>query len=186
MADLKEIEAHIAAYFGPVRANGGIEAPTHVYAVVDASRQPMMIPAALDAMASRNSCLYSGEALREFGDNAAWVAELLPTESTLGWLLEQGFGKRWMIFATSKLELAAFIRHLKKFTMASNDDGRTVFFRFYDPQVLRQYLAVLNDRQKASFFEGVEHIMLEDSREKGAILSYAPSKDGSLIESRIS
>lgn len=187
---LDEIETWIAGHFdtaalgGPVPA-GELGPRRHLYAIIDASRQPMMIPAALEAIASRVSCLYSGNALREFGDNAAWVVELLPSESTLHWLLQQGFNKRWAIFASSRLELAPFVRHLKKFTVVNNERGETLFFRFYDPHVLRQYLPMFDDQQTTSFFRGIDDVFFEDTSRENTIVKFSLSDESRLTKTAV-
>lgn len=157
----------------------------YVYAIVDGSRQPMVIPAALDAYSSNFRCLYSGNALAEFGDNAAWVVELKLGESTLNWLVTHGLNRRWAIFATSQLEISAFIRHLKKFTVTVGPDGRTLFFRFYDPHVLRQYLPVFDERQTQLLFSGVGDLFLEDTSGRNALIKYDLGDDGTLNMSSV-
>ncbi|EJN05780.1 DUF4123 domain-containing protein [Phyllobacterium sp. YR531] len=150
----------------------GTSPQLHLYAIVDASRGPMLIPATLDARASRVECLYRGKALEEFGDDTAWVAELLPTESTLDWIVEEGFGKRWAIFATSRLELAAFVSHLRKFTLIEDDEGTHHFFRFYDPQTLRQFLPAFDNQQLARFFKGVDAYYLENTLNPDELIEF--------------
>ncbi len=162
--------------------SSGQVASQKMYAIVDGSRQPMIIPVALEAMASRVSCLYSGGALSELGDNAAWVVELLPGESTLRWLLEHGFEKRWFIFASSDLVLESFVRHLKKFTVVKNERGETLFFRFYDPHVLRQYLPMFSDQQRVSFFKNVTKVFFEDTTQRSKIVQFSLSDTNRLLQ----
>lgn len=184
---IDDVESWIVAQLDEARAVGrqGPEGQPfrRTYAIVDASRQPMVIPAALDAFASSVRCLFSGSALREFGDNAAWVVEIDSTEGTLRWLLEQGFNKRWAIFANSLLEIEPFVRHLKKFTVAEGDGGRTFFFRFYDPHVLRQYLPAFDERQVRLFFREIEDVFFEDTSGRHRLLKYNLADDGRLMTS---
>jgi hypothetical protein len=166
---------------------GSSDAPKagHLYAIVDASRGPMTIPPALQAMTHNVACLYRGQALEEYGDDTAWIAEVSPTESVLDWLIDNGFGKRWSIFLRSSLELADIVRHLRKFTMVQDDEETVHFFRFYDPRTLRQYLPVFTPEQVAAFFKDVDALHCENDIRQGEFLTFTVSR-GALHRNAIS
>lgn len=156
--------------------------PDILYAVVDASRSPMTIPPALQAMTDKVTCLYRGKALEEFGDDTAWVAAIQPDESVLDWLVDNGFGKRWSIFLRSSLQLADIVRHLCKFTVILDDVGTAHFFRFYDPRTLRQYLPVFSTEQRAEFFQGVHAWYCENDVRPNELLKFTKNGDALLRE----
>ncbi|MFD1747604.1 DUF4123 domain-containing protein [Rhizobium helianthi] len=153
-----------------------------LYAVIDASRSPMTIPAALQAMTDKVACLYRGQALEEFGDDTAWVAAINLDESVLDWLIDNGFGKRWSIFLRSSLQLADIVRHLRKFTVIQDDQGTTHFFRFYDPRTLRQYLPVFTTEQRTAFFRGVHTWYCENDVRPNELLKFSTNGDSLLRE----
>lgn len=143
-----------------------------LYAVVDASRAPMIIPPALQAMTDKVACLYRGNALEEFGDDTAWVAEMTSDESVLQWLIDKGFGKRWSVFLRTSHALEDVVRHLRKFTVVKDNEGTIHFFRYYDPRTLRQYLPVLTSEQAAVFFKGIECFCCENDLKAGELLKF--------------
>jgi len=154
------------------RALIDIASPSRLYAIVDASRGPMTIPPTLQAMTDNVACLYRGQALEEFGDDTAWVAEIAADESVLDWVIDNGFGKRWSIFMQSPHRLADVVRHLRKFTVIEDQEGTAHFFRFYDPRTLRQYLPVLNTQQAAAFFQGVDAFYCENDIRPEELLKF--------------
>jgi hypothetical protein len=155
-----------------LREEQGAGGSTRLYAVVDASRAPMIIPPALQAMTDKVACLYRGNALEEFGDDTAWVAEMTSDESVLQWLVDKGFGKRWSIFLRTSHVLENVVRHLRKFTMVRDSEGTVHFFRYYDPRTLRQYLPVLTAEQAAVFFKGIECFYCENDLKAGEFLRF--------------
>ncbi|CAN7494680.1 DUF4123 domain-containing protein [Agrobacterium tumefaciens] len=155
-----------------LREEQGAGGAARLYAVVDASRAPMIIPPALQAMTDKVACLYRGNALEEFGDDTAWVAEMTSDESVLQWLIDNGFGKRWSIFLRTSHALEDVVRHLRKFTMVKDSEGTIHFFRYYDPRTLRQYLPVLTSEQAAVFFNGIECFYCENDLKAGEFLKF--------------
>ncbi|KZK95311.1 DUF4123 domain-containing protein [Pseudovibrio ascidiaceicola] len=149
--------------FASLRAQQPSGEPSRIFAVVDASRDPMMIPPTIGALSNHYSCLYKGQALVEFGDDTAWIVEIREDEDVLDWLASEGFGKRWAIFALSSLDLEGFVRHLRKFTLIEDEGGTEHFFRFYDPQTIRQYLPVFTSEQLSVFFKGIDRLVLENT-----------------------
>ncbi|WP_421404864.1 DUF4123 domain-containing protein [Agrobacterium fabrum] len=155
-----------------LREEQGTGRASRLYAVVDASRAPMTIPPALQAMTDKVACLYRGNALEEFGDDTAWVAEIRSDESVLNWLIDNGFGKRWSVFLQTSHALEDVVRHLRKFTVVRDSEGTTHFFRYYDPRTLRQYLPVLTPEQAAVFFRGIECFYCENDLKAGELLKF--------------
>ena len=59
-----------------------------------------------------------------------------------GWILREGWGRNWGIFAAVPRGTAfdVVLDHFREFLQVRLPDGRIVFFRFYDPRVLRLFL----------------------------------------------
>ena len=155
-----------------------------LYAIIDAGRDPYVIPHMLEAMASNVECLFKGNAKKDLGDQTAWIAEIDRHERLLEWLIEEGWSKRQALFALSDLPLKRFATHLRKFTKVIDADGIEHFFRFYDPQVLRQYLPVFDQKQHDLFFRGITACFVEDNRDPAMILRYR-SEDGALVSEAV-
>jgi hypothetical protein len=55
------------------------------------------------------------------------------------WILEHGWGKNCGIFATSAADLRQMRRHLRTFLVVHDEEGKPLYFRYYDPRVLRVF-----------------------------------------------
>lgn len=57
-------------------------------------------------------------------------------------------------------------RHFRKFNVVYDPSGKPLFFRYYDPQVLVDVLAVLDAKQLEAFWGPVETFVLNDREGK--------------------
>jgi hypothetical protein len=86
------------------------------------------------------------------------------TDSQLyDWITTDGRGDSWGIFIKSELDLETLATQLQKLLIVSmQTDGRQVYFRFYDPRVLRGFLPTCQTTQLKEIFTGVENFYCED------------------------
>jgi hypothetical protein len=61
--------------------------------------------------------------------------------------------------------------------MVENPDGKEVFFRFYDPRILRRFLPVCTPAETRQFFGPVMQFWVEDEKPE-FLLQFAPSPKG--------
>lgn len=131
-----------------------------VYAVLDGA----MIPDLLPKLHEHNPdyvCLYRGELAPDIAEVAPYLVQLEPASQFTNWLLEQGWGERWGIFATSAADLRVMRRHFRAFLIVHDEEGHPLYFRFYDPRVLRVYLPTCNDEEASKVFGSVIYYTLE-------------------------
>ena len=76
--------------------------------------------------------------------------------------MEKGWGKSWGVYLTSDWPLPALRNFLRQFLMVSLPDGKQVYFRFYDPRVLRLYLPLCTADEANEFFGPVKYYVMED------------------------
>ena len=110
------------------------------YVILDAARDdrifPMVHTSGLDM-----ACLFSGKLPRSLAQAAPYLIELRRGHPFLDDVLDRGWGRSWGFFFTSQDDLADLRRHFRTFLKVKNDKtGKTMFFRFFDPRVLRVYL----------------------------------------------
>lgn len=144
--DVEPTEAEIEAY-------GGIEAvpPMKTYIVLDAAKLQFGFSEIEDCgMPFR--CLFKGKAASNLKDAAPYLIELdhenrfiqrlfkyvpeMPDRMTTVhvWHKEPG------IYARSRVGFDTLWKHLRKFPRQQDQNGKWVFFRFWEPRVLRDYL----------------------------------------------
>lgn len=133
------------------------ETAPRAFALVDAARDRKIHPALLRADCEW-LCLYRGDAAVSMAEAAPYLVELDPHADFTGWLLQH---TRWCVFAHASVPLERLLAHFRRMTMAQLPDGRMVHFRFYDPRVLRVYLAHCTPSQLEMTFGPVEQYLLE-------------------------
>ena len=125
------------------------------YAVIDSAARPDL----LDGVPQ--TCLIVGRLDPEVAVVAPWLVPLTPDSPVLA-ALAAGWGRNKAIFVLSRYNLGPLRRHLRTVTLARVPDGRTVYFRFCDPRVLRDVMPVLTETQRQRLFgTAVEGFLFE-------------------------
>ena len=130
------------------------------YAIIDGASCEDLLDK-LDELAPRYFCLYAGELEPDVEEVAPYLVELLPDHPFSDWLLSEGFGKHWGIFAHASIGLRAVRGHFRTFLLVKSPEGKTVYFRYYDPRVLSTYLPTTNDGERRKVFGPVSAYFCE-------------------------
>ena len=131
-----------------------------VYAILDAAAAPGLLDAMFEHQVE-HACLYSSEPEPDIAEVAPYVARVGPQTPFVHWLIEQGWGQNWGVFAASEADLRAVRRHLRSLLIAYDPDGKPVYFRWYDPRVLRVYLPTCNAEETRLVFGPVRWFAVE-------------------------
>lgn len=78
------------------------------------------------------------------------------------WLMDRGWGNAWGIFIVSKSTMEELHKHFRKFLMVQTEQGQELYFRFYDPRVLRIFLPTCDTTQLRDFFGPIQSFIVED------------------------
>lgn len=127
------------------------ESGAGVYAVVDGAS----VEGLLDQLAVHQAefeCLYRGELTPDVAEVAPYLVRLEESSAFTDWLLENGWGNHWCIFALCEQDLAAVRRHCRRLLTVHGPEGRPMLFRFYDPRVLRSYLPLCDETETKTMF----------------------------------
>jgi hypothetical protein len=133
----------------------------NVYAILDGASVPDLL-AHFDRYEAEYVCLYRGELEPDMEEVAPYLAHVEPGSEFAEWLIEQGWGKHWGIYAASAEDLPTVRRHFRKFLIVHDSDGKPLYFRYYDPRVLRIYLGTCNEEELKTIFGPVACYLLED------------------------
>ena len=139
---------------------GARPGPAQVYAFVDAARSESIYPRIMDAD-TKTVCLHRGERARELAWVAPYLVRLTPEASFTQWLLRSGWGKSRTIFIKSSATLNELKCHFRTILTVYDTEGKSYFFRFYDPRVLRTYLPTCNESEIKKVFGPVDHFIME-------------------------
>lgn len=131
-----------------------------VFAVLDAAREDRL-PAFLKAYSVEHFSLYEGESGEQMRDVAPYVA-LLPKKShLLPMLVKEGWGKSWGIYLNADIELTKLRDHLRRLLTVKDEDGHLLYFRFYDPRVLRIFIPTCTPEETKDFFGPISRFVME-------------------------
>ncbi len=134
--------------------------PGALYALLDAACEPT-VPGRLDRAGLEYESLYEGgrgDVLAPFGP---WLVRLPTGAALLDELVRDGWGASWALYLTCDAALPDVRRHLRKFLIVKLADGRQVYFRYYDPRVLRTYLPTCTAAEVAEFVGPVRRYACE-------------------------
>ncbi len=118
--------------------------------------------AAAKELTEEFSSLYKGESMEKLADFAPYLFMVSGQPAFSTWLVEQGWGNSWGIYVESAAHPADVYHHFRKFLLVRNERGKELYFRFYDPRVLRQFLPTCDAHQLSAFFGPIQHFLLED------------------------
>jgi hypothetical protein len=152
------------------------EPPCEVYAVLDGARSPA-VTRTLMQWARGCVCLYEGPVPRELLAVAPYLVQLRRDAESTRELLTKAWGQSWGIFVATPASLGDLRRHFRKFLQVEDEQGRRLYFRYYDPRVLRAYLPTCTRRELHTLFGPVERYLAE-SPDGSALVEYAVGPEG--------
>ncbi len=153
-----------------------------VYAVLDGASVPDLLEA-LYREQPEYFCLYRGELEPDIAEVAPYLVWLTPDSRFTNWLLEEGWGKSWGVFALSGFDLVSIRRHFRSLLVVHDGDGKPLYFRFYDPRVLRRFLPTCDKKELKKIFGHVESYIIESENAKEAIQYH--NANGTLKQNKI-
>jgi len=133
-----------------------------MFAILDAARDDRILELARQSVEAHQS-LYEGVQ----GEPLATVAPYLvgpfrASSKLLSRLVTEGWGKRWGIYLTSREPFKEVRRHFRRFLIVEMEDTEEpLYFRYYDPWVLRVFLPTCSERQRAEFKQAIELLAYE-------------------------
>jgi hypothetical protein len=132
----------------------------HVYFLADCARDERLYPLVQSSWLDQ-ACLYDGDLPLEFRRVAPHLLRLERSAEETVEILELGWGDAWGVFCQSASPLDALKSHFRQFLTVRDEGGRTFFFRFFDPRVLRVYLPTCTPPELDEIFGPVEAFLLE-------------------------
>lgn len=132
-----------------------------LHIVLDAARMGPALATAQE-LTDKYSSLYKGRSEEHLAAVAPYLFSATDQPTFTNWLVEQGWGQSWGVYLESAALPTEVYRHLRKFLLVRTETGQELYFRFYDPRVLRQFLPTCNTQQLADFFGPVRYFLLED------------------------
>ncbi len=121
-----------------------------LWAILDAACEPKLAARARALGPERACCLWEAPRRDEDLAVAPYLVHLDAT--TLEWLAGTLWTVPWGVLAVTDVELQALRRHFRRFLTVHDPDHRPVYFRFYDPRVLRPFLEACDRKEVDELF----------------------------------
>lgn len=134
---------------------------TNVFAVLDGASIPDL-RMSLHQHQPEHICLYRGELADDMAEVAPYLVRLEKDTDFTNWVLTQGWGEHWGIFALTAEPLVELRQHFRRFLTVYGPENKPLLFRYYDPRVLRVYLSTCNAEELATVFGPVASFLCED------------------------
>lgn len=135
----------------------------NVYAILDGASVPDLLDK-LYELEPEWVCLYRGELEPDLAEVAPYLVRLQREHPFTSWLLANAWGKHWGIFLRATQDMDIMRRHFRHFLIVHDTEGKPLYFRFYDPRVLRAYLPTCNAKEIGAVFGPVTAYLTEDER----------------------
>lgn len=135
----------------------------------------------LEESGERYQSLYEGLSAQVLADAAPYLVALRADSDLLRYLAFRAWGQSWAVFLTCRSEFDELRKHLRQFLKVKLDTGMEVYFRFYDPRVLRLFLPTSSGDDCVVFFGPVTRFLTEDESSK-MVLEF--TKEGQWVQLR--
>ena len=130
---------------------GLLEPDDATFLLLDAAREPDVLSAITRSDLPHRS-LYRGDTALRLHEVAPYLVELASPDAGLA-LLRRAWGRAWgIVIQTAEESFDVAHAHLRRFLFVDHADGRSVYFRYYDPRVMRAFLPTCSDEQYAALF----------------------------------
>lgn len=150
-----------------------------LYAITDAARDPRVRQLLLTHDALYYS-LYDGPEGEKLDNVAPYLVSLEPGSTLARALVRDQWGNSSFSLLLSRDDFKSVRRHLRRFLMVDDERGKKMYFRFYDPRVLRTFLPTCTRPECQDFFGPIAWFIVEStepamawvfSRDEAGVLS---------------
>lgn len=141
------------------------------HALLDAARMLDALETAQQLNPAHDS-LYRGRSEEALAMVAPYLFSCEDGTAFADWLASAGWGNSWGVYLYAEASPAELHRHFRKFLLVQTEDGQELYFRFYDPRVLRIFLPTCDEAQLRAFFGPVNYFMVEDEDPARAVVFY--------------
>jgi hypothetical protein len=134
----------------------------NVYAILDGASIPQLAELPL-GLPGDFVCLFPGELGEALARAAPYLVRLDREAPITRTLIAEGFGAHWGVFARSPLQIEFLQIHLRGLFQVYGPapDHAPLFFRYYDPRVLRAYVKICTADELRALFGPIRCFLLE-------------------------
>jgi hypothetical protein len=145
--------------------------PYPIFGVLDCARDGRILPLLREAV-DEHRCLFEGPRGRASEAEAPHLVQFADDSDLLRVLIGLGWGQRFGIFFASDKPFEELRRHFRRLLVVTDEEtGERMYFRFYDPTILRAYLPAATRPHSDLMFGPVSAYLCEGPA--GEVLRFA-------------
>lgn len=130
-------------------------------AMLDGASVPNLLERLHAEPALEVECLLRGKLAPDMKQVAPYLVKLEPESEFAQWVVGSGWGQHWGSFVTTRQGFRKLRNHLRALTLVHRRDGTPLYFRYYDPRVLRIFLPTCSPAQLKQMFGPVDAFLAE-------------------------
>lgn len=138
------------------------------YVLLDAARMGEHMDIAKELNPKHDS-LYRGGKEQTLFAVAPYIFQFSAPTQFSDWFTDKGWGDSWGVMLKSPWPLPEMHKHFRRFLMVNTEDGQQLYFRYYDPRVLRTFLPTCDAQQLREFFGPIDYFIVEDENPEYAL-----------------
>ena len=138
------------------------------YILLDAARLFVRIHEAT-AINPEHRSLYEGRSEEPLADLGPFLFTVPNDETFVNWYSSNGWGNAWGVLIETEASFDELFEHFRNFLLVKTDEDKELYFRFYDPRVLKTFLPTCRKDQLIQFFGPVDKFITEDNTKETAI-----------------
>lgn len=145
------------------------------YILLDAARLSVRIHEAT-AINPEHRSLYEGRSEEPLADLGPFLFTVPNDETFVNWYSSNGWGNAWGVLIETEASFDELFEHFRNFLLVKTDEDKELYFRFYDPRVLKTFLPTCRKDQLIQFFGPVDKFITEDNAKETAIEFFLHNK----------
>ena len=123
-----------------------------LFAVLDATRDPLKILTILRSAGEQYQSLYEGTQAQVLEAFAPYLVRLTENSKLLENVIAQWLGEELGVFRCQRRGFSIRAQTFRTFLMVNGPDGKRLYFRYYDPRVMRAYLPTCDAAENTIHF----------------------------------
>jgi pSer/pThr/pTyr-binding forkhead associated (FHA) protein len=131
-----------------------------LFALLDGARAPE-VRATLLSHSEVHYSLYDGPDGEVLDDVAPYLVQLHARSPLTELLVREHWGQSWGVFLWALTDFKSLRRQLRRFLIVQDAKGKDMYFRFYDPRVLRVFLPTCTPDELGDFFGPIGSFLIE-------------------------
>lgn len=144
----------------PLDAIGPVAESGRLYALLDACDSPAVPPKMWGMGEETAVSLYRGSAEEDYWSFAPYLARC--DAGTLDWIVKTLWSEPWGLFVVADQPIEALRKHFRRFLIVDDPDGEEMYFRFYDPRVMRKFLPTCSGKELNVLFDDIRSFIIAD------------------------